>query len=670
MTELIITPDYDKKTARFKGTIAGGESVKVTIVGAANWLSDGLRLRVVCGCARTVAMFPLKSEDGAVSSFEVEGEDLIAAPLELNTIQARLHTQGFAATTATFIVEDLEKNILYFQDSYELRGWVKRCGDEEPYDLTKFPGLIEEWARQIENLIVDAKEVDGGIEFTVCDGVSPAKTFIIRNGRDGQPGDPGRKGDDGKSLTFNDLTEAQKAELKGPKGDTGEGITDELKALPDKVAENAQAIETNRVAINTEENRAKDAEKELSTRIEKSKANAAAAMTAASKAQDTADKTVTEIATLVGDDPGDKRKSARQIAAEEVAKVVANAPADLDTLKEIADYIESDKTGAAQMVTQIDANAKAISAEVSRSKGAEAELAGRVTELEENPSVIVDDALTQDGENPVKSKGIWSAIWGTIAAPVASVYEWVIMELGKYAKTAEVPAAIAGKEIAPSQVVTSASDRTMTINATSGFRWIEEAAGTLKDVRLDGGVSSVFLFLKAEEIDYMHSSARYGTKSIEVSVENYETGEIRDFDISVANGTVSYTGPEGSAQNSLLNMVNAMPRYRFVDAAIVDGVLTIAPYTNAKLTSDGTAFTVAVGGESGYMRDCVLVVDCGETAPNVIFDATVFFPRGGDAANLEVVAGKRNVFFITEVQPNQFMVARDELELPDAGGGE
>jgi hypothetical protein len=44
MTELIITPNYDKKTARFKGTIAGGESVKVIIVGAANWLSGGLRL--------------------------------------------------------------------------------------------------------------------------------------------------------------------------------------------------------------------------------------------------------------------------------------------------------------------------------------------------------------------------------------------------------------------------------------------------------------------------------------------------------------------------------------------------------------------------------------------------------------------------------------------------
>jgi hypothetical protein len=405
MTELIITPNYDKKTARFKGTIAGGESVKVTIVGAAKWLSDSLRLRVVCGCARTVAMFPLKSEDGTVSSFEVEGDNLIAAPLELNTIQARLHTQGLAATTATFIVEDIEKNILYFQDSYELHGWVKRDGDEEPYDLNKFPELIEDWRKQIENLIVDAKEVDGGIEVTICNGVSPAKTFIIRNGRDGQPGEPGRKGDDGKSLKFDDLTEAQKAELKGPKGDTGEGITDELKALPNKVTENAQAIEANRVAINTEENRAKDAEKKLLSRIEESKANAAAAMTAASKAQDTADRTVAEIATLVGDDAGDKRKSARTIASEEVAKVIAGADTNYDTLKEIADYIARDNTRAAQIVNNIIANATAIKAEENRAKRAESELITTKADKGEVVSVKGIQSLSDDDKERASVNG-------------------------------------------------------------------------------------------------------------------------------------------------------------------------------------------------------------------------------------------------------------------------
>lgn len=58
------------------------------------------------------------------------------------------------------------------------------------------------------------------------------------------------------------------------------------------------------------------------------------------------------IAVLAGDDTG---KSARAIAAAEVAKIVADANASFDTLKEIADWIMSDTTGAASMAADITA---------------------------------------------------------------------------------------------------------------------------------------------------------------------------------------------------------------------------------------------------------------------------------------------------------------------------
>lgn len=48
--------------------------------------------------------------------------------------------------------------------------------------------------------------------------------------------------------------------------------------------------------------------------------------------------------------------------SDAIAEVVANAPDDLNTLKEIADYIASDKTGAAEMNNAIAANAAAIEA--------------------------------------------------------------------------------------------------------------------------------------------------------------------------------------------------------------------------------------------------------------------------------------------------------------------
>lgn len=53
---------------------------------------------------------------------------------------------------------------------------------------------------------------------------------------------------------------------------------------------------------------------------------------------------------LVG---SDANKSVRDIAAEETAKIVAGADANYDTLKEIADWIKSDTTGAAEMANDI-----------------------------------------------------------------------------------------------------------------------------------------------------------------------------------------------------------------------------------------------------------------------------------------------------------------------------
>lgn len=54
--------------------------------------------------------------------------------------------------------------------------------------------------------------------------------------------------------------------------------------------------------------------------------------------------------TLVGEDTG---KSVRTISSEEVAKIVVGADKSYDTLKEIADWILSDTTGAAKMANDI-----------------------------------------------------------------------------------------------------------------------------------------------------------------------------------------------------------------------------------------------------------------------------------------------------------------------------
>lgn len=82
----------------------------------------------------------------------------------------------------------------------------------------------------------------------------------------------------------------------------------------------------------------------------------------AETAQDTATANKNALANLMGNGSG---SIAYQIA-QAIASIVANAPEAFDTLKEIADYIASDKTGAADLNNRISANATAISEETTR----------------------------------------------------------------------------------------------------------------------------------------------------------------------------------------------------------------------------------------------------------------------------------------------------------------
>lgn len=61
------------------------------------------------------------------------------------------------------------------------------------------------------------------------------------------------------------------------------------------------------------------------------------------------------IAALIGEVEGDEAKSVRNIAKEEVAAIVGAAPETLNTLEEVAQWIENDETGAAAMANDIAA---------------------------------------------------------------------------------------------------------------------------------------------------------------------------------------------------------------------------------------------------------------------------------------------------------------------------
>lgn len=123
---------------------------------------------------------------------------------------------------------------------------------------------------------------------------------------------------------------------------------------------------------------------------------------------------------------GSVAHTATSIAAAKVAEIVANADADFDTLKEIADWILNDTTGAADMANDIATlqglvGDKAVATQISEAIAAEGldkyALASDLTSLADKVKAI-EDAKYQDAEQ------VGSAIDAKIAAlDLANTYE-------------------------------------------------------------------------------------------------------------------------------------------------------------------------------------------------------------------------------------------------------
>lgn len=86
---------------------------------------------------------------------------------------------------------------------------------------------------------------------------------------------------------------------------------------------------------------------------------------------------------------GEGEGSVKKTVADEIAKVVAKAPAEFDTLKEIADFITNDITGASGLMNQVSSNTDAIES------------------LETVTAVINTDG---DGNSFLANNGIYKAI--------------------------------------------------------------------------------------------------------------------------------------------------------------------------------------------------------------------------------------------------------------------
>jgi hypothetical protein len=109
----------------------------------------------------------------------------------------------------------------------------------------------------------------------------------------------------------------------------------------------------------------------------------------------------------------------------------------------------------------------------------------------------------------------------------------------------------------------------------------------------------------------------------------------------------------------------AIPKYEFVIGSLKQEedsyFVTLEPYHCTVLNGEDLTwpyFKVEAGGESGKVRDCILMVDLTgmEDPPTITWPAN-FHPRTDADTDFKCEAGKRNVYWITEYAEGEFVVA-------------
>lgn len=216
---------------------------------------------------------------------------------------------------------------------------------------------------------------------------------------------------------------------------------------------------------------------------------------------------VAAIAILNGDaaTAGSVANTANAAAAAKVAEIVANADADFDTLKEIADWILNDTTGAADMANDIAAlqglvGDKAVATQIAEAISAEGldkyALAADLTALA-NRVKALEDAGYQNAE------AVAAAIDAKIAAlDLANAYD---------AKGAAAAAETAAKAHADS-LNTAMNARVVVLEAIdhSKFEAAGAAAQALADAKAytDAEIAGHVTALSTAEIDAAIASAK------------------------------------------------------------------------------------------------------------------------------------------------------------------
>lgn len=154
MSNLTITPNIEKKTAKIVGTVSAGEKVFVTLKACASLASPMLRLRVMF-TNKMLAVFPTEppAADETECPFATDGNDL-ECTLNLCTDQMLSAFRRIPSMELMFVLDNVASDVrqVYFFGFREILGWPQEPGADLPIDLAGYGDKIAELEESISDM--------------------------------------------------------------------------------------------------------------------------------------------------------------------------------------------------------------------------------------------------------------------------------------------------------------------------------------------------------------------------------------------------------------------------------------------------------------------------------------------------------------------------------------
>ena len=439
-TTLTITPAFAKKTAKFKGTIAAGEHVAVSIQNDDEYVASitNLRLRVVDpACGRTLAVFPQPVEEGETP--ETWGEDLtpLTCELNLNTVQMLKAVPPTATVPLLFVLDDKESDTLYFKDLCDVTHWPMELGEDVPYNLVGYPDFVEEAKQAIkdaQDAIESAVDEATGIVAQATEARSTAQTAASNSANSAlqatnaknaaQNAQAAAETAQGKAEDAQEAAEAAQAAAERAQ-EAAESAAESINSPDATLTEEGVAADAKAAgdAIAAEKERAETAEA-----AEKARAQGAEQTLNANKADKATTYTKTEVDTKIAGVQTFKKYLVQTLPDPDEA--------DMKGLYLVPTGETSEEGDLCEEWTVVEENGekrweKIGGTTVDLSDYYDKDAVDGLLD-DKQDALTFDNAPTSGSNNPVKSGGIWSALWGALSAlptGFSSLYDWCVAQL-------------------------------------------------------------------------------------------------------------------------------------------------------------------------------------------------------------------------------------------------